>query len=326
MFATTTRRIASHSFSRAFSTAAAPKKSGAPFLAVAGLAGAGGYYYYTQQNVTAVKKKIVVENPVPALTGANEFKPFVLDEIIPLTHNTSTFRFKLPESTTELGLPTASCIVAKYVKGQKPDGKPDVIIRPYTPAEDPAEGYTGHFDLIVKKYPNGPMSSHIFSLKKGDSLLMKGPIPKYQYESNKDGHIGMIAGGTGITPMLQVIQRIFSNPADKTKVSLIFANVTEKDIILKDYLDGLAKKYPDQFKLFYTLDKPPAGWTLGSGFINEDMIQKNMPAPGKGKVFICGPSLMLNHVSGSKAVDFSQGEVGGLLKKLGYTTNDVFKF
>jgi len=33
---------------------------------------------------------------------------------------------------------------------------------------------------------------------------MKGPIPKYPYQPNIKKNIGMIAGGTGLTPMLQV--------------------------------------------------------------------------------------------------------------------------
>ena len=36
--------------------------------------------------------------------------------------------------------------------------------------------------------------------------------------------VGMIAGGTGITPMLQLIRQILKNKEDKTEVSLLFAN------------------------------------------------------------------------------------------------------
>lgn len=50
-----------------------------------------------------------------------------------------------------------------------------------------------------------------------------------------------IAGGSGITPMFQVAQEILSNPDDKTQVSLIFANQTEDDIILRKELDNFAK-------------------------------------------------------------------------------------
>ncbi|KAJ3215049.1 hypothetical protein HDU67_000938 [Dinochytrium kinnereticum] len=284
---------------------------------------------YTEQNNEKkrelIMKKRYESNPTPALKS-DEFLPFKLKEVLPINHNTSTFRFALPEEATELGLPTASCVVTKFVSGVKPDGKPDVVIRAYTPVEDPAAGYTGTFDLIVKKYPNGPMSTHIHSLKPGETLEMKGPIKKYEYIPNKDKHIALIAGGSGITPMLQVIQRVFSNPNDKTKLSLIFGNIAEEDIVLKSYFDDLAKKHPEQFKVYYTLDKPPANWTQGKGYITESMLTSHLPKPGQGKVFVCGPNPMMGHVSGTKAPDYSQGEVGGLLKKLGYSKDDVFKF
>lgn len=36
--------------------------------------------------------------------------------------------------------------------------------------------------------------------------------------------VGLIAGGTGITPMLQIIRAMIKDPEDDTKVSLLFAN------------------------------------------------------------------------------------------------------
>lgn len=59
-------------------------------------------------------------------------------------------------------------------------------------------------DLVVKSYPAGKMSKHMAEMKVGDSLEMKGPIPKIPYKANMKNSIGMVAGGTGITPMLQV--------------------------------------------------------------------------------------------------------------------------
>lgn len=43
-------------------------------------------------------------------------------------------------------------------------------------------------------------------------------------------HLLMIAGGTGITPMYQIIKSSIKDASDKTKLSLIYANVNEDDI------------------------------------------------------------------------------------------------
>lgn len=68
------------------------------------------------------------------------------------------------------------------------------MIRPYTPTSE--KHRVGEFDLIVKKYPNGPVSTHMDNMKVGDALEMKGPFTKYMYKPNMRGEIGMIAGGT----------------------------------------------------------------------------------------------------------------------------------
>jgi NAD(P)H-flavin reductase len=61
----------------------------------------------------------------------------------------------------------------------------------------------------------------------------------------------MIAGGTGITPMYQVIQAVLKNSEDSTQLSLLYANVSPDDILLRDELDALAAAHPN-FKVWYT--------------------------------------------------------------------------
>ena len=46
----------------------------------------------------------------------------------------------------------------------------------------------------------------------------------------------MLCGGTGITPMYQVLKAVLLNPLDTVKGHMIFANRTEEDILLKEIL------------------------------------------------------------------------------------------
>ena len=75
---------------------------------------------------------------------------------------------------------------------------------------------------------------------------------------------GMLAGGTGVTPMYQVVNAILRDPLDKTELSLIFANVTEDDILLRTELDTLAAVHAN-FTVHYVLNDPPTGAALYKG-------------------------------------------------------------
>lgn len=184
------------------------------------------------------------------------------------------------------------------------------------------------YPQIVKEYPEpgGVMSRHICSLKPGDELEMKGPFPKIAYKKNMVKKIGMVAGGTGITPMLQVIREALSDPEDQTEISLIFANVSEKDILCRDELEALQYLHPS-FKVFYTLDKPPSKWKGGEGFVSEEMVREHLPsAKDDCLILVCGPKGLMDSVSGNKASRTEQGEVSGICKKLGFTKEQVYKF
>jgi hypothetical protein len=127
-----------------------------------------------------------------------------------------------------------------------------------------------------------------------------------KYSKDYARHVGMLAGGTGITPMLvrplvpsgcaevtrdyqQIIRAALKNPRDKTKISLIYANVTEKDILLRKDLDRISEESGGQFDVHYVLDKPPEGWKGATGYISKELIEEHMPKPAEGShVLMCG--------------------------------------
>ncbi len=256
-----------------------------------------------------------------------EFQSYKLEAILPVSHDTKIFRFAFDNPEADLNMQVASCLVTRAII----DGKP--IVRPYPPLNRPSVT-NGHLALMVKEYPQGGvMSKHIHSLQVGDSLEMKGPILKYDYKPSTKREIGMIAGGTGITPMFQVIQEVLENQNDKTKISLVYANRSPSDILLKERLDEYSQQYPDRFKVYYTVDeaKNDPNWKGGVGYINAQVLKDHLPKPRQQGdesivVFVCGTPGMMNYISGPKTPDYKQGETTGLLKQLGYNEKNVFKF
>jgi cytochrome-b5 reductase len=56
--------------------------------------------------------------------------------------------------------------------------------------------------FLHQSYPTGNISKHFAGLKVGDFVDIKGPKGQMKYTNDYANAIGMIAGGTGITPML----------------------------------------------------------------------------------------------------------------------------
>jgi cytochrome-b5 reductase len=228
--------------------------------------------------------------------------------------------------------------VARIPDPSNPSG---FITRPYTPVSTEDESMKNRYvDFIIKGYENGIVSRYLVNLKPGDVMEMKGPFGKLDFlniekmKTKKD--IGMIAGGTGITPMLQVLNEILkpdSALADaykNTRFTLLFANRTPHDILCKDHLDQLVRLHPQRLQVHYIVDRMASGGTsdVVEGRIDKKMIEEKLPASSNPSalVLLCGPEGLLTHFAGPKNPDKSQGPVGGVLKELGYTEEQVYKF
>lgn len=229
-----------------------------------------------------------------------------------ISHDTRRFRFALPSPEHILGLPVGQHI---FLYAQIDD---ETVIRSYTPIT--SDDDFGYMDLVVKvymknvhpKFPaGGKMSQYLESLPIGSSVEVRGPSGRLKYLGNgefsmkllrkdpayivKVKKVSMIAGGTGITPMLQLIRHIVKDPSDKTQMSLLFANQTEKDILLRNELEEIAEKHPEKLKIWYTLDVPSKDWKYDTGFISAEMIEAHLfPPSSDSLVVMCGPPPMVN--------------------------------
>lgn len=255
------------------------------------------------------------QRSTPAITLENpdiKYPLRLIDKEV-VNHDTRRFRFALPSPQHILGLPVGQHI---YLSARI-DG--NLVIRPYTPVS--SDDDKGFVDLVIKvyfkdthpKFPaGGKMSQYLESMKIGDTIEFRGPNGllvyqgkgKFAIRPDKKSSpviktvksVGMIAGGTGITPMLQVIRAIMKDPDDHTVCHLLFANQTEKDILLRPELEELRNEHSARFKLWYTVDRAPEAWDYSQGFVNEEMIRDHLPPPEEEPlVLMCGPPPMIQY-------------------------------
>ncbi|KAI1430180.1 hypothetical protein F5Y12DRAFT_722423 [Xylaria sp. FL1777] len=202
--------------------------------------------------------------------------------------NTYHIKFELPTSESVLGLPIGQHVaITADVNGQ-------AVTRSYTPISNNVD--RGTLDLIIKCYPDGKLTGgYLANLSIGDEVKFRGPKGAMRYKRGYCKRIGMLAGGSGITPMYQLIRAICEDERDTTEISLIYANRTEADILLRSELDAFARKYPKNLKLYYILDTRSPGWEGGVGFVTKDILAEHFPASSTdSKAMICGPPGMVN--------------------------------
>jgi cytochrome-b5 reductase len=159
--------------------------------ALAGFAGLSSF------NSSSSKAKVFCQE---ASFSKSEFRSFPVLEVRDAGPGTKILKCKLPSSQHVMGMTVSSLVMVNGGKGE--DDK--VPSRPYTPIT--TDDQAGYFELLVKGYEQGVVSKYLISLKAGDSVEIKGPFPKLPYTANMKKSIGMVAGGSGVTPMLQDIK------------------------------------------------------------------------------------------------------------------------
>lgn len=229
--------------------------------------------------------------------------------------NVYRLAFTLPATDTVLGLPIGQHVT---IKG---DVSGESVSRSYTPVSNNSD--RGVLELVIKVYPDGKLTNgYLANLKAGDEVQFRGPKGAMKYNPGLCKKIGMIAGGTGITPMFQVIRAICEDDRDTTEVSLLYANRSEQDILLRGELDTFARRYPKNLKIHYMLDAPPPNWSFGSGYVTKALIAERLPAPtADSKVMLCGPPGMVNAAKKS-LVDLGFEQPGASAK----ITDQIFCF
>ncbi|KAJ5375283.1 Cytochrome b5 [Penicillium concentricum] len=240
-----------------------------------------------RKKVSSTAKKAPTKALPTSPLDPRQFKSFPLTHKEVVSPNVYRFTFGLPSTDDILGLPTGQHIALRAIINGKS------VSRSYTPVSNNTD--LGRIELLVKVYPQGQMTKHLEKMNIGDSIEIRGPKGAMQYTTSYANHIGMIAGGTGITPMYQLIRAICNDKADTTKMSLLYANNTEEDILLRRELDDFARENPHKFSVQYVLSQAGEDWTGHRGFVSQDLIQKYLaPADEDNKMLLCGPPPMIN--------------------------------
>ena len=174
--------------------------------------------------------------------------------------------------------------------------------------------YDTNLHFLIKTYPKGVLTPNLKNLPLGAEIQISNPNGKFNAEILTNvTNVILLAAGTGITPMLKLIQYVqVLNGQDNIKrhITLVDFNKTHQDIIWFDQLE----QYDEMLQVHHVLSQDMDHPDHHKGRVNQALLEELLPAKhDKSKVFICGP------------IPFYK-ECEKCLEPLSFSKNEIIRF
>lgn len=152
--------------------------------------------------------------------------------------------------------------------------------------------------ITVKRVKDGRISNHINDTAAvGQTIEVMKPAGNFYAvpDPDKERNFVLLAGGSGITPMMSISKAILLNEP-KSKIFLLYMNNDEESIIFKEQFDRLQQKYP-AFNVIHILSKPSDSWQGETGFMTKErtankikeLLQSDVQS---AEYYVCGPKIL----------------------------------
>lgn len=282
-----------------------------------------------------------LSTPAPIFLKSKTWTKALLHSKIVLSSDTRIFRFSLEHEEQTIGLPIGQHLMMRL---RDPVTR-EAIIRSYTPLSEGTD--KAILDILIKVYfdtkdrPGGKMTKSLDAIPVGHYVDFKGPIGKFEYLGRGKCTIGgkerfvkrfiMICGGSGITPIFQVLRAVLKDREDPTRCLVLDGNRAEEDVLLEKEMDVLCEGVmKGKVKIIHTLSRPTDAWTGLKGRVGQELLEREVGKygatgaenkesgmevykEGEQLVLICGPETL-------------EKSVHGILNKMGWGDSELLFF
>jgi ring-1,2-phenylacetyl-CoA epoxidase subunit PaaE len=217
---------------------------------------------------------------------SSSYLPLKVREVVRETSDTVTIYFEQPEPYLEY-LPGQFLTVVLELEGKEQRRSYSLCTSPFV---DPFPG------ISVKRVPKGLFSNYLNDkIFPGKTLNVLKPMGNFTtpFHSKNRRHFFLIAGGSGITPMMGMLKSVLVNEPE-SRITLIYCSRSEEEIIFADQLKQLETAHADRLTVIHDLSQPSASWTGLRGRLTaaalKDLFGKAEVEPDyQEEYFICGP-------------------------------------
>ncbi|MGH3097815.1 MAG: 1,2-phenylacetyl-CoA epoxidase subunit PaaE [Streptosporangiales bacterium] len=163
---------------------------------------------------------------------------------------------------------------------------------------------SGVLRVGVKHLPGGVFSSHVANaLRPGDPLEVMTPTGRFtpNLDPGHAVHYGLVAAGSGITPILSIAATVLESEPRST-VTLLYGNRTSRSVMFVEDLYDLKNRYPERFALVHVFSREQQRVPLFSGRLDRDRFDRILralcPVESVDEWFLCGPWPMVTDLHG----------------------------
>lgn len=170
-----------------------------------------------------------------------------------------------------------------------------------------------NISILIKRLEGGKVSNFLNDqVKYNDQfeVLPPGGHFKLTLDKTHTAHYIFIGAGSGITPLMSMIQSILDEEPESS-CSLLYGSRNEHNIIYKNKLDRLQLVYQKRFSVRYVLSrpvkekisgissfftKPKLSWTGEIGRVDKPRIQSFLDSHQEKEIkgyYLCGPGQMI---------------------------------
>ena len=220
--------------------------------------------------------------------------PLRVERITQETHDVRTFRMVSPGG----GELPFEHLPGQYLTFNLPLGD-RTVRRSYTIASAPTQ--RGYCEVTIKRDGAGLVSRHMHdAVKEGDMLTVAAASGRFTFTGAEAGSVALVAGGVGITPLMAILRHL-TDMNWGGRIHLVYANKTEGDIIFRQEIAGLQKRFAN-LSLTLTLTRAEgSGWGGAVGRIDAALISRVIPDVKSVPFFLCGPGEMIKATRGALA-------------------------
>jgi NAD(P)H-flavin reductase/ferredoxin len=151
----------------------------------------------------------------------------------------------------------------------------------------------GQTELVIKLIPGGAFSGYLKDRSKpGDTVEFRGPYGQFQL-SETSAEIIMIAGGSGMAPIMSMLQQLVDEKSER-EVSFFYGARAVRDLYFVDEINTLGSQLKN-FRFIPALSEPTTedNWEGETGLITE-VLSRHAGSLRGAEGYLCGPPPMID--------------------------------